>query len=100
MRETQEIHDSLIGKLEDNLDNQIKSGSMLDMFAHAVAEENRELYQEIEDAKNPHLFTNTWGEDLDSLGYCCKFVVRDSISARGDKRGSITGFIPKISKYD
>lgn len=69
MKETQEIHDSLISKLEDNLDNQIKSGSMLDMFAHSVAEENRELYQEIENAKNPHLFTNTWGEDLDSLGY-------------------------------
>lgn len=69
MKETTEIHASLIRHMEDNLKDTIKEGSMLDMFAYSIAEEDRDLYQEIEDAKNPYLFTNTWGEDLDSLGY-------------------------------
>lgn len=69
MRYTADIHDTLIDKLETNLKNEIKEGSMLDMVAYSVANENEAMYQEIEDAKNPHLFTNTWGNDLDSLGY-------------------------------
>ena len=69
MKETAEIHSSLVGRLEDNLRNTIKEGSMLDMVAYSIADENREMYQEIEDAKNPYLFTNTWGEDLDNLGF-------------------------------
>lgn len=69
MKETAEIHSSLINHIEDNLNNTVKKGSMLDMVAYSVAEEDRDLYQEIENNKNPHLFTNTWGEDLDSLGY-------------------------------
>lgn len=69
MRETADIHSTLIERLETNLNSQIKSGSMLDMVAYSYADESRAMYQEIEDAKNPHLFTNTWGDDLDSLGY-------------------------------
>ena len=68
MRQTAEIHESLIDKLETNLKNEIKEGSMLDLFAYSYAQESEAMYQEIEDAKNPYLFTNTWGEDLDSLG--------------------------------
>ena len=68
MKETTEIHDSLKERLETNLKNTIKEGSMLDMFAYSIADESRAMYQEIEDNKNPYLFTNTWGEDLDSLG--------------------------------
>ena len=69
MKETAEIHTSLKGRLETNLKGSIQPGSMLDMVAYSYADESREMYQEIEDAKNPHLFTNTWGEDLDSLGH-------------------------------
>ena len=78
MKETQEIHDSLIGRLKTRLNNDIADGSMLDMFAYSVAEENKELYQAIEDAKNPHLFTNTWGEELDSLGYWVGLTRKDN----------------------
>ena len=69
MRETTDIHETLKTRLETNLHNQIKPGSMLDMVAYSYADESREMYQAIEDARNPHLFTNTWGDDLDSLGY-------------------------------
>lgn len=69
MKEAAEIHTSLIRRLEENLRDTVKEGSMLDMFAYSVAQEDEGLYQAIEDAKNPHLFTNTWGEDLDSLGF-------------------------------
>ena len=68
MRETEDIHSTLKERLETNLKNSIKPGSMLDMMAYSYADESRAMYQEIEDAKNPHLFTNTWGTDLDSLG--------------------------------
>ena len=77
MRETTDIHDSLIERLEHNLNNTIKEGSMLDMVAYSYADESRAMYQEIEDAKNPHLFTNTWGDDLDSLGYWVNLTRED-----------------------
>lgn len=69
MRETTDIHETLKERLETHLGGSIKPGSMLDMVAYSYADESRAMYQEIEDAKNPHLFTNTWGNDLDSLGY-------------------------------
>ena len=69
MKYAAEIHTSLVGHIEGNLRDTIKEGSMLDMFAYSIAQEDEGLYQEIENNKNPHLFTNTWGDDLDSLGY-------------------------------
>jgi len=69
MKESAEIHASLKERIEDKLKNEIRQGSMLDMFTYAIADEGQDMYQEIEDAKNPHLFTNTWGDDLDDLGY-------------------------------
>lgn len=77
MRETAEIHESLIGRLEENLKNEVKPGSMLDMFAYSYAQESEAMYQEIEDNKNPYLFTNTWGEDLDALGYWVNLTRQD-----------------------
>ena len=68
MKEREEIHASLNGKLETNLYNTIKEGSMLDIVSYSVSDEIEEMYQEIEDSKNPHLFTRTSGSDLDDLG--------------------------------
>lgn len=77
MKTREEIHTSLIERLEQNLQDTIKSGSMLDMVSYSVADETEEMYQEIEDAKNPHLFTNTSGEELDDLARWANLVRRD-----------------------
>lgn len=68
MKEREEIHTSLNNKLETNLRDSIKQGSMLDIFSYTISDEMENMYQEIEDAKNPHLFTRTSGENLDELG--------------------------------
>ena len=41
---------------------------MLDLYSHSLSGEMEDMYQEIEDARNPYLFTNIYGEDLDALG--------------------------------
>ena len=68
MKYRDEIHTSLNNKLETNLKDTIKSGSMLDIYSYTIADEAEAMYQEIEDAKNPYLFTRTSGDDLDDLG--------------------------------
>ena len=68
MKTQQEVHESLIQKLETNLNATIKRGSMIDIYSYTMSDEIEDMYQEIEDAKNPHLFTRTSGQDLDDLG--------------------------------
>ena len=68
MKYRDEIHTSLNEKLESNLRDSIKEGSMLDIFSYTISDEMENMYQEIEDAKNPHLFTRTEGDNLDELG--------------------------------
>ena len=77
MKTREEVHASLIGRLENKLQDTIKNGSMLDMVSYSIADETEEMYQEIEDAKNPHLFTNTSGEELDDLARWTNLERRD-----------------------
>ena len=64
-----EIYESLKANLEDRIGDSIQTGSVIDMFNRTVSDEINLMYSHIEENKNPHLFTNTFGEDLDSLGY-------------------------------
>ena len=77
MKTKNEIHSSLNNKLATNLRDTIKNGSMLDIYSYTISDEMEEMYEEIEDAKNPHLFTNIDGDDLDDLGQWTNLVRLD-----------------------
>lgn len=64
-----EAYASLKANLEKRVGDEIQVGSVIDLFDHVIADEVRDMYDYIEANKNPYLFTNTWGADLDSLGY-------------------------------
>lgn len=69
MKTSEEAYASLKSNLETRLDDEIQVGSVIDLYNKVIADECQDMYQYIEDNKNPYLFTNTFGDDLDSLGY-------------------------------
>lgn len=69
MKTSEEAYTSLKSNLESRLNDSIQTGSVIDIYNKVVADECGDMYQYIEDNKNPYLFTNTFGDDLDSLGY-------------------------------
>lgn len=69
MKTSDKIYTSLKTNLETRLNDEIQVGSVIDIYNKVIADECQDMYQYIEDNKNPYLFTNTFGEDLDSLGY-------------------------------
>lgn len=64
-----EIYTSLKENFENKINDTIQTGSVIDMFNKTVSEEIGQVYKYVEENKNPYLFTNTHGENLDSLGY-------------------------------
>lgn len=69
MKNAEEAYTSLKSNLETRLNDSIQTGSVIDIYNKVIADECQDMYQYIEDNKNPYLFTNTYGKDLDSLGY-------------------------------
>lgn len=69
MKTSTEVYVSLKSNLETRLNDKIQVGSVIDIYNKVVSDECGSMYQYIENNKNPYLFTNTYGEDLDSLGY-------------------------------
>lgn len=45
-----------------------RDGSAIDFFTEAVSRSMEDAYTEIEKAKNPHIYTNLSGENLDKMG--------------------------------
>ena len=72
-----EAYQSLKTKFQDRVGDTIQTGSVIDTFTKAIADECEEMYTLIENNKNPYLFTNTYGEDLDSLGYWVNLPRKD-----------------------
>ena len=72
-----DAHKSIIKKFSEKVGDTIQTGSVIDTFSKAIAEECEEMYTIIENNKNPYLFTNTDGEDLDSLGYWVNLPRKD-----------------------
>lgn len=66
---TNEAYVSLKNKFETRINEETKIGSVIDIFNKVIADECGDMYNYIEANKNPYLFTNTNGEDLDKLGY-------------------------------
>ena len=80
MRTIDEIHSSITNKLKEKVNDDIRTGSLIDIYNNVIADEIHTMYDEIENAKNPHLFTNTHGDELDSLGYWVTLPRKDNES--------------------
>lgn len=69
MRTYEEIKESLDARLKDRSHRIIRRGSVIDMINASVSQEMEDAYIEIENSKNPHIYTNMSGENCDRLGY-------------------------------
>lgn len=77
MKTSGEAYSSLKKNFEEKIKDTIQVGSVIDIYTKAIGDECGDMYQYIEDNKNPYLFTNTFGEDLDSLGYWVNLTRKD-----------------------
>ena len=64
-----EAYSSLKSNFEKLVGQATQTGSVIDMYNKVIAMECEDMYNLIEENKNPYLFTNTSGSDLDSFGY-------------------------------
>ena len=64
-----EIYQGIIDRYEVNTKQRISEGSVLDFFALSVAGEQQTSHQEIEDNRDPHIFTRLSGSQLDANGF-------------------------------
>lgn len=63
-----EIYQSIHTKFTNKSKLEIEPGTAVDLFTLAASDAIREAYQEIENSKNPHIYTNLSGDDIDSMG--------------------------------
>lgn len=69
MLTTQEIHDKILNYFSELSDLNIQDGTVLDDYSYAMADALSQAYIEIENNKNPYLYSKISGSNLDDLGY-------------------------------
>jgi uncharacterized phage protein gp47/JayE len=68
VRTPEEINKAIQNDFRSLSGKEYRPGSALGLFTDAVARSMGDAYQEIENAKNPHIYTNLAGENLDKMG--------------------------------
>lgn len=68
MKDFAQIYKSILTGIQSKLGVEITPGTILDLYAKATSTAVEEAYIEIENNKNPHLYTNLKGGDIDKLG--------------------------------
>lgn len=69
MKQYQEILSDITERFKNKISRQeLRAGSVIDFYNTAVAEVLADVHVEIENAKNPYLYSNLEGEYLDDLG--------------------------------
>lgn len=68
MKSLEEIYKSIKETYFNRTKLEIAEGSVIDNFLNSVSDGIQEAYEEIENNKNPHLFTKLTGADIDSMG--------------------------------
>lgn len=69
MKTSDTIQKDIAARFEEKTRKKIKEGSVIDMYNVSVSETLEDVYQEIEDSKNPHIFTGLVGQELDDTGF-------------------------------
>lgn len=68
MKTLDQIYKSIKETYYNRTKLEIAEGSVIDNFINSVSNGIEEVYEEIENNKNPHLFTKLQGNDIDSMG--------------------------------
>lgn len=68
MKNLNDIYKSIIERFKKSSKLDIAEGSVIDTYTNSVAAGISDVYEEIENNKNPHIFTNLKGKDIDSMG--------------------------------
>ena len=68
MKKVNEIYNSIQETFFNRTKLEIAEGSVIDNFINSVSVGINEAYVEIEEAKNPHIFTKLTGSNIDSMG--------------------------------
>ena len=69
MRKSENIHRDIQRRFEDMTSKTIQEGSVMDFYTVATSDTLEDVYQEIENNKTPHIYTNLKGKDLDDFGF-------------------------------
>jgi hypothetical protein len=68
MKFIEDIYNSIINKFKKKTNLDIYKGSVMDKYTVSISDALQDVYQEIEDNKNPHIYTKLSGSDIDSMG--------------------------------
>ena len=68
MKTETQIHNDIINRFEESVQDSVARNSAIDLFTAALAQEYSELYEEIENNKTPHVWTKLEGVFLDMAG--------------------------------
>lgn len=68
MRTASEITTDIKARFLQNTGKEYRATSGIGYFTDAVSRSLEDIYREIENAKNPHIYTNLSGENLDKMG--------------------------------
>lgn len=69
MRTSDLIYLDIQRRFEELSRKEIQENSVIDLYTVATSEAFEKAYQEIENNKNPHIFTKLKNDDLDSIGF-------------------------------
>ena len=68
MKTAEEINNTIQENFKELAGQSFRPGSVLGMFTDSVSRSLEEAHEEIERAKNPHIYTNLSGDNLDKMG--------------------------------
>ena len=68
VRSAEDISKTIKNDFLGMTDKVYRDGSAIGYFTEAVARSMEDAYNEIERAKNPHIYTNLSGDNLDKMG--------------------------------
>ncbi|PTY92873.1 hypothetical protein [Heyndrickxia sporothermodurans] len=69
MKSSETIHSDIKGRFEKMTSKTLQEGSVIDFYTVATSEAMEGAYQEIENSKNPHIYSNLTGQALDDTGF-------------------------------
>lgn len=82
MKTTEEIKNAIERHFSSHTNQVIRSGSVVDLYNDAVSDSMEGLYIEIENAKNPHLYSKLSGSNLDDMCTMVGIVRRENETDR------------------
>lgn len=65
----QDIYLRIKNRFTKKINSDIKENSLIDMYLYSTSELINECYEEIENNKDPHIYTNLKGSRIDGLGF-------------------------------